>query len=69
VERTAYVDDVLTSVSDVEAGIKLADELRSMLAKAGFCLAKPKWLSNDERVFASLPEKELLTSVQAHSVD
>jgi len=40
VEGAAYVDDVLTSVSDVETGIKLVDGLRSMLAKAGFRLTK-----------------------------
>ena len=67
VEGAAYVDDVLTSVSDVETGIKLVDGLRSMLAKAGFRLIK--WLSNDERILASLPEKELAKSVQTHSID
>ena len=61
VERAAYVDDVLTSVSDVETGIKLVDGLRSMLAKAGFRLTK--WLSNDEHILASLLEKELANSV------
>ena len=67
VERAAYVDDVLTSVSDVETCIKLVDGLRLMLTKAGFRVTK--WLSNDERILASLPEKELAKSVQAHSID
>jgi len=67
VERATYVDDVLTAVSDVETGIKLVDRLRLMLAKAGFRLTK--WLSNDERILASLPEKELAKSVQTHSID
>ena len=38
-----------------------------MLAKAGFRITK--WLSNDERILASLLEKELAKSVQAHSID
>jgi len=61
------VDDVLTSVSDVETGIKLVDGLRSMLAKAGFRLTE--WLYNEERILAFLPEKELAKSVQTHSID
>ena len=64
-ERAAYVNDVLTSVSDVETGIKLVDGLWSMFTKADFHLTK--WLSNDERVLASLPEE--LTLIQPHLID
>ena len=58
---------MLTSVSDVENGIKLVDGLRSLLAKAGFRLTK--WLSNNQAILASLPESELAKSVQVRAID
>jgi len=42
VERRMYVDDYLTSVSNVETAIEQVGGLRSLLAKAGFRLMK--WL-------------------------
>jgi len=67
VERCMYVDDCLTSVSDVETAIELVDGLRSLLAKAGFRLTK--WLSNSEEVLASIPENELTKSLHVHALD
>ena len=67
VERCMYVDDCLTSVSDVETAIKLVGGLRSLFAKAGFWLTK--WLSNSEEVLASVPEDELTKSWHVHALD
>jgi len=62
-----YVDDCLTSVSDVETAIELFGGLRSLLAKAGFRLSK--WFSNSEEVLANIPENELTKSLHVHALD
>ena len=67
VERRMYVDDYLTSVSNVETAIEQVGGLRSLLAKAGFRLMK--WLSNSEEVLASIPENELTKSLHVHALD
>ncbi|XP_041470151.1 uncharacterized protein LOC121419759 [Lytechinus variegatus] len=56
VERNFYVDDCLVSVENEDDAIKLSTELRELLQKGGFRLAK--WLSNSPRVLQSIPVSE-----------
>ena len=56
VGRNFYVDDCLKSVDSNERAIRLANQLRNLLAKAGFKLTK--WTSNSAEVLMSLPESE-----------
>ena len=58
--RNFCVDDCLKSDDSNEMAIRLANELRNLLAKAGFKLTK--WTSNTAEVFMSLPESERPTS-------
>nr|CAB3263156.1 uncharacterized protein LOC104265735 [Phallusia mammillata] len=67
VERNFYVDDCLTSVSDVNTGLELVAGLRSLLAKGGFRLTK--WLSNSKEILDSLPTEELSKSLLTHPLD
>ncbi|XP_041455129.1 uncharacterized protein LOC121407938 [Lytechinus variegatus] len=53
VQRNFYVDDCLVSLQDEEKAVKLATELRMLLQKGGFRLAK--WLSNNPRVLQTIP--------------
>lgn len=55
VKRNFYVDDCLKSVPTSNEGIRHAKDLRNLLAKGGFNLTK--WVSNDRKVLASIPEK------------
>jgi hypothetical protein len=61
VKRNFYVDDCLKSVESNEKAIRLANQLRDLLAKAGFRLTK--WISNSVEVFESLPESERSATV------
>lgn len=56
-----YVDDCLKSVESNEKAIRLANQLRDLLAKAGFRLTK--WISNSVEVLESLPESERSATV------
>lgn len=47
VERNFYVDDCLKSVSEEYEAVKLAKQLREILARGGFKLTK--WLSRERR--------------------
>ncbi|XP_078495525.1 uncharacterized protein LOC144750934 [Ciona intestinalis] len=67
VERNFYVDDCLVSVPNAEAGIRMAKDMRSILAKAGFRLTK--WLSNSKEVIDSIPEEERSKSLQVRTLD
>ena len=51
VKRCFYVDDCLKSVSGVEEGIVLAEELRKLTQKGGFRLTQ--WVSNSRHVLDS----------------
>ena len=62
VQRNFYVDDCLKSVGDEDNAVKLAAELRSLLALGGFNLTK--WLSNSRKVIESLPESERAAQVK-----
>ena len=67
VKRNFYVDDCLKSVgSDVNA-IRLARQLRELLARGGFKLTK--WLSNSRKVIESLPESERAAQVKTIDFD
>ena len=61
VKRNFYVDDCLKSVGSNEKAIRMASQLRDLLAKAGFRLTK--WTSNSAEVLNSLPESERSTTV------
>ena len=52
--RNLYVDDCLKSVNTKIKGIEIAQELCSLLARGGFKLTK--WISNNTKVLASIPE-------------
>lgn len=56
VERNFYVDDCLKSVREEDEAVDHARQLRELLARGGFKLAK--WLSNSKKVIQSLPESE-----------
>lgn len=56
IERNFYVDDLLKSVIDAKVGIKLSSDLRDILSRGGFKLTK--WLSNNQEVMDSFPERE-----------
>ena len=60
VGRNFYVDDCLKSVDSNERAIRLANQLRNLLAKAGFKFTK--WTSNSAEVLMSLPESERSTT-------
>ena len=51
-----YVDDFLASFADTETAIECATQLTAVLAKGGFHLTK--WISNDRKVMAGLPNCE-----------
>lgn len=56
IDRNFYVDDLLKSVPDSQVGMKLCTELTDTLLGGGFRLTK--WLSNDQQVMDSIPQKE-----------
>ena len=60
-ERTMYVDDLMKSVDTRTTVVQLSTQLRELRAKGGFRLTK--WLSNDRRVLAEIPETEKAFSV------
>ncbi|KAK3754770.1 hypothetical protein QZH41_007277 [Actinostola sp. cb2023] len=62
IQRNFYVDDCLKSVKSDEEAIRLADQLRSILARGGFRLTK--WISNSKRVIESIPESERAAAVK-----
>lgn len=56
VKQNFYVDDCLVSVATESEAVKLAEDLRCLLAKGGFRLSK--WLSNNPNVLDSIPVKD-----------
>ncbi|XP_028408734.1 uncharacterized protein LOC114531301 [Dendronephthya gigantea] len=62
VRRNFYVDDCLKSVADENEAVKLAKDLRDMLARGGFKLTK--WVSNSKKVLESVPESERAAKVK-----
>ena len=62
VKRNFYVDDCLKSADTNERAIRLAIQLRNLLAKAGFKLTK--W-TNSPEVLKSLSESERSTTVNS----
>ena len=55
-----YVDDCLKTVTTVEEGIRLAEQLQSLLQKGGFNLTK--FVSNKVEILNSLPVKKIMPS-------
>ena len=62
VQRNFYVDDCLKSVREEDEAIKLAKDLRELLALGGLKLTK--WLWNSRKVIESLPEWERAAQVK-----
>ena len=62
VQRNFFVDNCLKSVREEDEAIKLAKDLRELLALGGFKLTK--WLSNSRKVIESLPEGEQAAQVK-----
>lgn len=54
-----YVDDLLCTAPDSDSAILLAEELQSLLARAGFTLTK--FISNAPEVLEALPEADRAT--------
>nr|CAB3263159.1 uncharacterized protein LOC104265735 [Phallusia mammillata] len=67
VEKNFYVDDCLKSVSTEAEAVQLVKGICALLKKKGFRLTK--WLSNSERVLASIDEEERAKSVKELDVD
>ena len=59
--RNVYVDDVCCSCKSEDSAIELIDQLRNLLKSGGFHLTK--FLSNNQRVLSSIPQKDLAPSV------
>ena len=62
VRRNFYVGDCLKSVSSEDEAVKLANDLRDLLALGGCNLTK--WLSNSKKVLMSIPESQRLSQVK-----
>ena len=56
-----YANDLMKSVDTPTTVIRLSTQLRELRAKGGF--RSTKWLSNDRRVLAEIPETEEAFSV------
>ena len=56
VKKNFYVDDCLKSVKSDDQAVRMASQLRQLLAKGGFRLTK--WNSTSRKVIESLPESE-----------
>ena len=54
VRRNFYVDDCLKSVGSINEAVKLAKDLRDLLALGGFNLTK--WLTISKKVLMSISE-------------
>ena len=67
VERNFYVDDCLKSVATDPEAVRLATQLRELLARGGFRLTK--WISNSKAVLESLPESERSEQVKDLNLD
>lgn len=67
VKHNFSVDDCLKSVGSDNNTIRLAQQLRELLARDGFKLTK--WLSNSRKVIESLPESERAAQVKTPDFD
>ncbi|XP_028411636.1 uncharacterized protein LOC114534738 [Dendronephthya gigantea] len=67
VERNFYVDDCLKSIPTDPEAVRLANQLRELLARGGFRLTK--WTSNSKAVLESLPESERSEQVKDMNLD
>ncbi|KAK2903738.1 hypothetical protein Q8A73_010395 [Channa argus] len=65
--RNFYVDDCLKSVETVEKAESLYHSLKTMCQMGGFRLNK--WISNDSRVLAAIPEEEKATEIMDLDLD
>ena len=61
VKRNFYVDDCLKSVRSINVATTLSQQLRELLCRGGFQLAK--WLSNKKEVIETIPESERASSI------
>ena len=61
VDKNMCVDNLMKSVDQTEKAVMLANQLQELLKKGGFKLTK--WLSNDRKLLAEIPEGERAKSV------
>ncbi|CAB0044273.1 unnamed protein product [Trichogramma brassicae] len=57
IHNEMYMDDVLSGAFDLKTAIKKRDQLNSLLASGGFCLAK--WMTNDSTLLSSFEPASL----------
>ncbi len=67
INKNMYVDNLMKSVDAPEKAIELSCQLRELLRRGGFRLTK--WLSNDQKVLAAIPESERVKSVANLEID
>ena len=67
VQRNFYVDDCLKFVATEDAAIRLAADLRELLARGGFRLTN--WLSNSKKAIRSIPTEEWAKSLRELNLD
>jgi len=65
--QSTYMDDTLDSVTTVEKGKKLIDQLRSLLATAG--MEPKKWGSNSKELLKHLPDDLKVQACSSLSID
>ncbi|XP_022801986.1 uncharacterized protein LOC111339575 [Stylophora pistillata] len=63
VKNKFYVDDCLTALPSVKEASQYARDLRLLLSKGGFRLAK--WISTSRRVLETIPEAECAKEVKS----
>ena len=60
-KKFLYVDDCLKSVRSINVATTLSQQLRELLCRGGYRLAK--WLSNKKEVIETIPESERASSI------
>ena len=67
IHRNFYVDDCLFSTSSVQEAVKMTSDLTAACEGRGFHLTK--WVSNEQEVLKTIPEKERAKSVRDLNLD
>ena len=67
VKKNFYVDDCLKSVKSDDEAVRMASQLRELLARGGFRLTK--WNSTSRKLIESLPESERAEKIKDLNFD
>ena len=67
IHRNFYVDDCLFSTSSVQEAVKMTSDLTAVCEGRGFHLTK--WVSNEQEVLKTIPEKERAKGVRDLNLD